>query len=73
MIQNLHKFYDTDTRTVIESINGINNPFWIDTLRAWPELNQINTTVTLEKFLTMPLWKTPLIHSIRALGCISTF
>ena len=43
MIPNLYKFYDTGTRTIVESINGMNNPFWNDTLRAWVEFNQINT------------------------------
>ena len=39
------------------------NLFWIDTLRAWVEFNQINTPVTLDKCLTMPLWKNPLIDT----------
>ena len=54
MIPDLYKFDDTSTRTIIESIYGMNNPFWIDTLRAWAKLNQFNTPVTLEKCLTMP-------------------
>ena len=32
MIPNLYQFYDTGTRTINESINGMNNLLWIDTL-----------------------------------------
>ena len=64
IIPNLNKAFDTGIQSITEYIRKIDNCFWIDTLNAWLELNQVIKPTTLDMCLTMPLWTNPVITLI---------